>query len=261
MNYKKNYHDYISYVKTLKRKKGDGNYYERHHIIPRSLGGSDEPDNLVLLTAREHYLAHYLLWKFMPCKETIYAFMMMSSIFDGKKIGGKCYEKLRIQFSLKNKDVMKMRFENNPELRKIISEKAKGNKSTKGKRWYTNGVENAVCNNCPKGFILGMTKHNEEETRKKQSEARKGKKPWNYGKSGYIVENARGKKRSNETKIKMSKNRPKKAVAQFDLNGNFIKEYSSQIEAERQTGIPNTNISYCCNGKYSQAGGFVWKRI
>ena len=35
MNYEKNYYDYIKYAKTLNRCKGDGNYYERHHIIPK----------------------------------------------------------------------------------------------------------------------------------------------------------------------------------------------------------------------------------
>jgi len=38
-------------------------YTERHHIIPRSLGGDDEPDNLVDLTAREHFICHWLLTK------------------------------------------------------------------------------------------------------------------------------------------------------------------------------------------------------
>lgn len=38
-------------------------YVEQHHIIPRSEGGLDEPDNLVNLTAREHYIAHLLLAK------------------------------------------------------------------------------------------------------------------------------------------------------------------------------------------------------
>lgn len=41
------------------------NYYtERHHIIPKSLGGDDCPENLVYLTARQHYVAHLLLLKF-----------------------------------------------------------------------------------------------------------------------------------------------------------------------------------------------------
>jgi len=38
-------------------------YSEIHHIIPRSFGGSNDKNNLVKLTAREHYIAHALLWK------------------------------------------------------------------------------------------------------------------------------------------------------------------------------------------------------
>lgn len=38
-------------------------YTEKHHIIPRSFGGNDSKANLVSLTAREHYIAHALLWK------------------------------------------------------------------------------------------------------------------------------------------------------------------------------------------------------
>lgn len=37
-------------------------YCEKHHIIPRSLGGSDDAENLVYLTAGEHLYAHYWLW-------------------------------------------------------------------------------------------------------------------------------------------------------------------------------------------------------
>lgn len=36
-------------------------YYEKHHIIPKAFGGSDEKSNLVKLTYREHFLAHWLL--------------------------------------------------------------------------------------------------------------------------------------------------------------------------------------------------------
>jgi hypothetical protein len=38
-------------------------YVERHHILPRALGGSDDSSNLVVLTAREHFVAHILLAK------------------------------------------------------------------------------------------------------------------------------------------------------------------------------------------------------
>lgn len=38
-------------------------YTEKHHIIPKSLGGSNAKDNLVALTAREHFICHWLLTK------------------------------------------------------------------------------------------------------------------------------------------------------------------------------------------------------
>lgn len=38
-------------------------YKETHHIIPRSFGGDNIKSNVVQLTAREHYVAHALLWK------------------------------------------------------------------------------------------------------------------------------------------------------------------------------------------------------
>lgn len=48
------------------RRKGDDVFYEQHHILPSSLGGSDDSDNLVLLTPEEHYVAHQLLIKIYP---------------------------------------------------------------------------------------------------------------------------------------------------------------------------------------------------
>jgi len=65
MDYLKNYNDLMESCKNKNRKRGDGNYYERHHIKPKSIFPelSKDPNNLVLLTAREHYIAHLLLTK------------------------------------------------------------------------------------------------------------------------------------------------------------------------------------------------------
>lgn len=50
-----------------------------------------------------------------------------------------------------------------------------------------------------------------------------------------------------------------KSVLQYDLNGNFIKEYPSMREAERQTGICGID-KVCANAKYRKtAGGYIWK--
>jgi hypothetical protein len=74
MNYTENYHSFITAIKQQKRKKNNGVYYEEHHIIPRSLNGTNRKTNLVLLTPREHFLAHYLLYKSLPTKETLDSF-------------------------------------------------------------------------------------------------------------------------------------------------------------------------------------------
>lgn len=38
-------------------------YTERHHIVPKCMGGDNNPENLVKLTAREHFICHRLLIK------------------------------------------------------------------------------------------------------------------------------------------------------------------------------------------------------
>lgn len=51
-----------AHLSNRTRKQG---YFERHHIIPKSLGGENSSSNLVLLTAREHYICHLLLCKML----------------------------------------------------------------------------------------------------------------------------------------------------------------------------------------------------
>ena len=72
-------------------------YTERHHIIPRCLGGSDASENIADLTAEEHYVAHQLLVKMHPGhKGLIYATMMMTSAgAGGGRSGNKMYSWLR----------------------------------------------------------------------------------------------------------------------------------------------------------------------
>ena len=43
--------------------RNNAGYSERHHIIPKSLGGSNEQSNIVTLSAREHFVCHRLLTK------------------------------------------------------------------------------------------------------------------------------------------------------------------------------------------------------
>jgi hypothetical protein len=60
MNYQFHYDELIR--KRGRKVKPTGIYTEGHHIIPRSMGGTDESNNITYLTAREHFIAHWLLW-------------------------------------------------------------------------------------------------------------------------------------------------------------------------------------------------------
>ena len=54
-------------------------YTEKHHIVPKCMGGTDDKDNLVDLNAKGHYLAHKLLTKIYPGNVALlHAFSMMS---------------------------------------------------------------------------------------------------------------------------------------------------------------------------------------
>lgn len=83
-------------------------YVEEHHIIPRCLGGADDKDNLVKLTAKEHFICHLLLTKMYHINTIEYykmchAFLMMLVKGNGHKenryITSRKYEKLKVSFS------------------------------------------------------------------------------------------------------------------------------------------------------------------
>jgi len=64
-------------------------YHESHHVVPRCLGGSDNPNNLIKLTPEEHYLAHLLLVKIYPNNPSLAsAAMMMCAKRKGNKVYG-----------------------------------------------------------------------------------------------------------------------------------------------------------------------------
>jgi len=55
-------------------------YTELHHIIPKCMGGSNKKDNLVRLTAREHFIAHLLLTKIYPDKSYLIRAVQMMCV-------------------------------------------------------------------------------------------------------------------------------------------------------------------------------------
>ncbi len=77
----------------------ESGYCEKHHIVPKCMGGTDELENLVLLPAKAHYIAHLLLCKIYPeNKKLLHAFaaMSLSSKNHKRKMNSNMYLKMRM---------------------------------------------------------------------------------------------------------------------------------------------------------------------
>lgn len=79
-------------------------YSERHHVVPKCLGGSDDKTNLVDLTPEEHYVAHQLLVKMHPENgKLVHAARMMTYCSDGSRVQNKLYGWLKRKSSMESK--------------------------------------------------------------------------------------------------------------------------------------------------------------
>jgi len=198
MNYLKIYEQIINRAQSQSRIKLPTNnpnyvYYENHHIVPKSLGGNNDLENLVLLSAREHFITHKLLTFIYPnCRKMTLAYSRMTF---SKKLGN-------ILTSRDYQYAKELLSKNGPSeiTRKKISKAQKGrNKSEEFKKKVSKGM---------KGVNIGKTLS--EEHKKKLSDAKKGvKNPNKNGLSDEHKEKIRqsnlGLKRGEETRKRMSK--------------------------------------------------------
>jgi len=128
-----------------------GEYFEAHHIVPVSMGGEPKQklkgykvllhDNIVLLTAKEHWISHALLYVIHKTPEMALAFRLLSDVKKKESMSKRILSsKLYVEARLKSLD-----FKRSIETRKKISDAHTGRKLS-------------------------------EETRKKMSDAHTGKK-------------------------------------------------------------------------------------
>lgn len=90
---------------------------ERHHIIPQSLGGSNDKNNLTYLSAREHFICHWLLIKMTEGEarsKMLYALMGMRAMSENHQrysssVTSRVYEKYRIEHALNHSTTMKQK--------------------------------------------------------------------------------------------------------------------------------------------------------
>ena len=235
MNYKKNYDDYVAWVKTQNRYKmhpltSGYKYYERHHIIPKCMGGSDYYDNIVLLEAREHYLAHYLLTKIYPSNHKILnAFFLMNPMRPSGYAGyfnSKIYEVCRIKL------VEACSGSGNPMFG-IPSPMLGKHQSDEVKKYLSDLFRGRACP------WMSDYKHS-EEAKKKISIVHKGK---------FVSE---------ETVLKLRESCVNSKMVSCIETGEV---FTSVCEASRVYHICRSSISRCALGQYKTSGGFHWRYV
>jgi hypothetical protein len=81
-------------------------FVEKHHIIPKCMGGNDDNSNIILIPTRSHFIAHYILHKSYPeNKKLAHAFAMMGVCNNYQHRSSKLYEKSKTVRSLALKGV------------------------------------------------------------------------------------------------------------------------------------------------------------
>lgn len=85
-------------------------YTEIHHIIPRCVGGDDSKDNLVKLSAREHFICHILLTKIYKNTKDYFKLLnaaiymgSVNNLNEGRYINSRLYKTVREEFSMMQK--------------------------------------------------------------------------------------------------------------------------------------------------------------
>jgi len=163
---------YCKFIEYFRKGKKENSQY--HHILPQSLYPKFVKCewNIVALSFREHYIAHFLLAKALGGKMW-YAWNMMNNL-SPKKINSRLYEKARGEFS---KVLSKRMSEDNPMSRKSVKEKMI--KSKTGKKLSLQTIERMRLAHSQRTNHYKHTDETKEKlriARKKQKDPRKGTK-------------------------------------------------------------------------------------
>jgi len=109
MNYIKTYNAIIA--QFGQRVKPKDVYSERHHIVPKSIGGTNCSTNLVYLSARVHFICHRMLCKIYPESDKLkFAFWAMNNQLNGDvqryyKITSRTFQTAKEQFAIANSNL------------------------------------------------------------------------------------------------------------------------------------------------------------
>jgi hypothetical protein len=224
---------YFKLIAKAQSEKNEG-YLELHHIVPRSvyglsvlneigLQGINDEKNLVFLTARQHYIAHWLLARAFPdIKQLVGAFWAMANFAkpEGEKrnyvVSSRAFEEARQAFS-KSKYIPVIQYTLNGEFVKIFDSRQEASAEL--------GIP-------PSGFV------------KKSA----GGFLWEYYTDNFPS--------SIEPYFSDDASKP---VIQLSPDRNFyLNTFDSAVIASKSLGISYGHISSVCNGSRTTSGGYSW---
>lgn len=231
--YKKIYNSIIDNRKNNPIYK-ENEYCERHHIVPKCIGGTNDPSNLVNLRPREHYVCHLLLTKIYANDNIIYEKMLKAVIYmqcktktHGEnrniKFSSRLYEQMRINYSIAYKENWKK-----------LSEEAKQEYRNKVSKYHADvsGDKNPMFGHSVKEF---MTEEEIQKWKKTLSITNSGSKNGFYGKH-HSEETKQKIKEANKEYIK------KHGGHGFNYGHKFSDDFKRHI-SEALTGI-NLKLSH-----------------
>ena len=207
-------------------------YYERHHILPRSLGGSDENSNLVLLTAREHVICHWLLTKMCLTKDDerkmVNAYFKMACVGpDHQRVPARLYARIREQRSmLGHSDETRQKMKESRAKRPPVSDETR-------EKMRQSQLNSSYDKHKPltEEHKAKLRKPKSEETKAKMSRAQKGKRVSSETREKLRQANL-GKVYSDDLKKKMSevrKGKPKSEATKIKMREAAIRRWRGDI--------------------------------
>jgi len=242
MDYRKLYLKIVGKAKKEQedgiRFKGNGNYYESHHIFPKSLFPlwKDKKSNLVLLTAREHFFCHQLLTKIWPSPQMNFAIaaflwgVKKESTFNKRKsmykINSREYERIRKSLGKEFKDLQKQKWKK------------------RDAKWVKNWLAKQLKTKSER------TKEQKESTKKKLQETLSKRTFEEWEKIKEKIKNSRENKSEEEKRILSEKlslntkgkkwfNNGKKEILCFECPNGFTKGRIPDPESRKKAGQTN----------------------
>lgn len=220
MNYKKIYNQLIERARS---RTNILDLYEKHHIIPRSMGGSNKKINLVRLSYREHFIAHLLLHKMYP--DNFYLLKCIIMMSKSSKITSKEYSWIKDKFSKEQRIRLSGR-----------TSFMKGKKHTdKSKKKISSSL---MGNQHLKGHI------HSDQTKLKMSNTHKNR--INYT------------KHTAESKLKISKNKGCNPVKVYK-NGIYLKTYQIRSELLKELKLHRSHFYSCLSGQLKHYKGYTFE--